>query len=200
MIKIGITGGIGSGKTLISSVIEHIGYPVFYSDIEAKNILEKDQKVKSEMEELFGNDIYIVNKLNRPLLSNLLFSNKSLIEKVNSIVHPIVRLKFDVWSKEKKTSIVFNEAAILFETEAYKKFDASILVIAPQEVRLKRVMLRDNLSKEQIISRINNQWLDEDKISLATHVISNNGSDPILSQIENVIDQLLIFSNSESKI
>ena len=200
MIKIGITGGIGSGKTLISSVIEYIGYPVFYSDIEAKNILEKDQKVKSEMEELFGNDIYIDNKLNTPLLSNLLFSNKSLIERVNSIVHPIVRLKFDVWSKEKKTSIVFNEAAILFETEAYKKFDASILVIAPQEVRLKRVMLRDNLSKEQIISRINNQWLDEDKISLATHVISNNGSDPILSQIENVIDQLLIFSNSKSKI
>ena len=195
MIKIGITGGIGSGKTLISSVIEHIGYPVFYSDIEAKNILEKDQKVKSEMVELFGEDIYILNKLNRQLLSNLLFSNISLIEKVNSIVHPIVRLKFDEWSKSKTTTIVFNEAAILFETEAYKKFDASILVVAPQEVRLERVMLRDGLSKEQIISRINNQWLDEDKINLATYVISNDGSEPILYQIENVIDQLLLLSN-----
>ena len=195
MIKIGITGGIGSGKTLISSVIEHIGYPVFYSDIEAKIILEKDQKVKSEMVELFGEDIYILNKLNRQLLSNLLFSNKSLIEKVNCIIHPIVRLKFDEWSKSKKTPIVFNEAAILFETEAYKKFDASILVIAPQEVRLERVMLRDGLSKEQIISRINNQWLDEDKINLASYVISNDGSEPILYQIENVIDQLLLLSN-----
>ena len=195
MIKIGITGGIGSGKTLISSVIEHIGYPVFYSDIEAKIILEKDQKVKSEMVELFGEDIYILNKLNRQLLSNILFSNKSLIEKVNSIVHPIVRLKFDQWSKSKTTTIVFNEAAILFETEAYKKFDASILVIAPQEVRLERVMLRDGLSKEQIISRINNQWLDEDKINLATYVISNDGSEPILYEIENVIDQLLLLSN-----
>ena len=195
MIKIGITGGIGSGKTLISSVIEHIGYPVFYSDIEAKIILEKDQKVKSDMVELFGEDIYILNKLNRQLLSNLLFSNKSLIEKVNSIVHPIVRLKFDEWSKSKKSPIVFNEAAILFETEAYKKFDASILVIAPQEVRLGRVMLRDGLSKEQIISRINNQWLDEDKINLATYVISNDGSEPILYEIENVIDQLLLLSN-----
>ncbi len=195
MIKIGITGGIGSGKTLISSVIEHIGYDVFYSDIEAKIILEKDQNVKSEMVQLFGKDIYILNKLNRPLLSNILFSNKSLIEKVNSIVHPIVRLKFDEWSKSKKTPIVFNEAAILFETEAYKNFDASILVVAPQEVRLKRVMLRDGLLKEQIISRINNQWLDEDKINLATYVISNNGTDPLLNQIENVIDQLLIISN-----
>jgi dephospho-CoA kinase len=195
LIKIGITGGIGSGKTLISSVIEHIGYPVFYSDIEAKIILEKDQKVKSDMVELFGEDIYILNKLNRQLLSNLLFSNKSLIEKVNSIVHPIVRLKFDEWSKSKKSPIVFNEAAILFETEAYKKFDASILVIAPQEVRLGRVMLRDGLSKEQIISRINNQWLDEDKINLATYVISNDGSEPILYEIENVIDQLLLLSN-----
>ena len=195
MIKIGITGGIGSGKTLISSVIEHIGYPVFYSDIEAKIILEKDQNVKSEMLELFGEDIYILNKLNRKLLSNLLFSNKSLIEKVNSIVHPQVRLKFDQWSKSKTSTIVFNEAAILFETEAYKKFDASILVVAPQEVRLERVMLRDGLSKEQIISRINNQWLDEDKINLATYVISNDGSEPILYQIENVIDQLLLLSN-----
>ena len=195
MIKIGITGGIGSGKTLISSVIEHIGYPVFYSDIEAKIILEKDQKVKSDMVELFGEDIYILNKLNRQLLSNLLFSNKLLIEKVNSIVHPIVRLKFDEWSKSKKIPIVFNEAAILFETGAYKNFDASILVVAPQEVRLGRVMLRDGLSKEQIISRINNQWLDEDKINLATYVISNDGSEPILYQVENVIDNLLILSN-----
>jgi dephospho-CoA kinase len=195
LIKIGITGGIGSGKTLISSVIEHIGYPVFYSDIEAKIILEKDQKVKSDMVELFGEDIYILNKLNRQLLSNLLFSNKLLIEKVNSIVHPIVRLKFDEWSKSKKIPIVFNEAAILFETGAYKNFDASILVVAPQEVRLGRVMLRDGLSEEQIISRINNQWLDEDKINLATYVISNDGSEPILYQVENVIDNLLILSN-----
>ena len=195
MIKIGITGGIGSGKTLISSVIEHIGYPVFYSDIESKIILEKDQKVKSDMVYLFGEDIYILNKLNRQLLSNLLFSNKSLIKKVNSIVHPQVRLKFDQWSKSKTTTIVFNEAAILFETGAYKNFDASILVVAPQEVRLGRVMLRDGLSEEQIISRINNQWLDEDKINLASYVISNDGSEPILYQVENVIDNLLILSN-----
>ncbi len=195
MIKIGVTGGIGSGKTLISSVIQHIGYPVFYSDVEAKNILENDQKVKSEIIQLFGEEIYRFDILNKELLSKLLFSNKLLIEKVNSIVHPLVRFKFDEWSKNQNTTLVFNEAAILFETEAYKNFDATILVIAPQEVRLKRVMLRDSLSKEQIISRINNQWLDEDKINLATYIISNDGSEPILYQIENVIDNLLLLSN-----
>lgn len=194
MIKIGITGGIGSGKTLVSSIIEKLGYPIFYSDIEAKIVLDSDQKVKSEMVHLFGGDIYSFNKLNKELLSKLLFSNKSLIEKVNSIVHPVVRLKFDEWSKNQNSSIVFNEAAILFETEAYKRFDSTILVIAPKDVRIKRVMLRDGLSKEQIISRINNQWLDEDKISLATYVISNNGNEPILSQIENVIEQLTVLS------
>jgi dephospho-CoA kinase len=194
LIKIGITGGIGSGKTLVSSIIEKLGYPIFYSDIEAKIVLDSDQKVKSEMVHLFGGDIYSFNKLNKELLSKLLFSNKSLIEKVNSIVHPVVRLKFDEWSKNQNSSIVFNEAAILFETEAYKRFDSTILVIAPKDVRIKRVMLRDGLSKEQIISRINNQWLDEDKISLATYVISNNGNEPILSQIENVIEQLTVLS------
>ena len=194
-MKIGITGGIGSGKTLISSVIQHIGYPIFYSDNEAKIILDTNQKVKSEIIQLFGEEIYRFNILNKELLSKLLFSNKSLIEKVNSIVHPVVRFKFDEWSKNQNTTLVFNEAAILFETEAYKNFDATILVIAPQEVRLNRVMMRDGLSKEQIISRINNQWLDEDKISLATYVISNNGSEPILSQIENVIEQLRVLSN-----
>ena len=195
MIKIGITGGIGSGKTFISSVIEHIGYPVFYSDKQAKIILDTDQEVKSEMIDLLGNEIYNFNKLNRPLLSNLLFSNKSLIEKVNSIVHPKVRLKFEEWANLKNSSLVFNEAAILFETEAYKKFDATILVVANQDVRIERVEVRDGLTKEQIISRINNQWSDEEKLNLASFVISNNGNEPILYQIENIIDQLIKVSN-----
>jgi dephospho-CoA kinase len=190
VIKIGITGGIGSGKSLISRIVECIGYPVFYSDIEAKIILDTDEDIKSKMIFLFGKEIYTFGKLNRVLLSKILFSDKSLIEKVNSIVHPKVRLKFDEWALKTKKKIVFNEAAILFETGSYLNFDRTILVIAPVEVRINRVMLRDNISKDQIISRINNQWLDEDKINLATYIILNDGIEAILNQIESITDQL----------
>ncbi len=190
MIKIGVTGGIGAGKSLICSILEHLGYSVFYSDTEAKKIISSNHQVKLELIELFGNQIFTDGQLNRPFLASLLFSDSTLIDKMNSIVHPKVREAFDSWSLIQNSSIVFNEAAILFETGSYKNFDATILVTAPLNIRLKRVVARDKTSEEEIMKRINNQWSDEQKKDLATYIIVNDDSQSVLNQLDVVLSTI----------
>lgn len=187
MKKIGVTGGIGSGKTLVCSIIEHLGFPVFYSDKVAKTILDEDEELKFEMISIFGMDVYLNNQLNRPYLAQKIFSDKQNVGKVNALVHPRVRKSFDQWAAKQKSNLVFNEAAILFETGAYKNFDATILVTAPEELRIRRVQKRDETSESEIISRIKNQWTEEQKIPLATYVIQNDDQHAILEQVERII-------------
>ncbi len=191
MIKVGITGGIGAGKSLICSVLERMGYLVFYSDFEAKKIISSNLQVKLELIELFGEHIYKNDQLDRPLLASLLFSDTSLLGKMNAIIHPKVREEFENWSALQDSPLVFNEAAILFETGSYKNFDATILVTAPLEVRLNRVINRDNSTKEEIQKRIDNQWADEQKAVLATYIIQNDGVQSVLNQIDNVLNELV---------
>lgn len=191
MIKVGITGGIGAGKSLICSVLERMGYPVFYSDFEAKKIISSNLQVKLELIELFGEHIYKNDQLDRPLLASLLFSDTSLLGKMNAIIHPKVREEFENWSALQDSPLVFNEAAILFETGSYKNFDATILVTAPLEVRLNRVINRDNSTKEEVQKRIDNQWTDEQKAVLATYIIQNDGVQSVLNQIDNVLNELV---------
>lgn len=187
MKKIGVTGGIGSGKSTVCSLLEHLGFPVFYSDQEAKRILDSDTGLKSQMISIFGVDVYLNNKLNRPYLAQKIFSDKKNVEKVNALVHPRVRKCFDEWAEKQNSKLVFNEAAILFETEAYKSFDATILITAPEKLRIQRVLKRDSTSELEIISRIKNQWPDEQKIPLATFVIRNDDHHGVLEQVENVL-------------
>lgn len=191
MIKVGITGGIGAGKSLICSVLERMGYPVFYSDFEAKKIISSNLQVKLELIELFGEHIYKNDQLDRPLLASLLFSDTSLLGKMNAIIHPKVREEFENWSALQDSPLVLNEAAILFETGSYKNFDATILVTAPLEVRLNRVINRDNSTKEEIQKRIDNQWTDEQKAVLASYIIQNDGVQSVLNQIDNVLNELV---------
>lgn len=190
MLKIGITGGIGSGKTFVCSIFECMGYPVFYSDKIAKEIIENDLDVKSELKSIFGEDIYVEDTLNRKRLAAMIFSNKSLLTKVNSIIHPKVRSEFNAWCQVQKSSFVLNEAAILFETDAYKTFDATILITAPQELKIQRISLRDFITFDEIKSRMDNQLSDDKKIKLATLIINNDEKQPLLSQIEEVIFKL----------
>ena len=187
MIKIGVTGGIGAGKSIVCTVLERMGYPVFYSDIEAKKIISSNSVVKNHLIESFGSQVFKNNQLNRTYLSNLLFSDSTLIDKMNSIVHPKVREAFDSWTLIQNSSIVFNEAAILFETGAFKNFDATLLVTAPLKLRLKRVASRDSATEEQIMKRINNQWSDEQKKVLATFILLNDDSQSVLNQLDRII-------------
>ncbi|MEX1192513.1 MAG: dephospho-CoA kinase [Brumimicrobium sp.] len=191
MKKIGLTGGIGSGKSIIGKILSIIGFPVFYSDAIGKMLMTEDQSVVSKVKELFGSDAYIKGKLNRTYISEKVFKNPNLKEKLNQIVHPAVRKNFDNWCSQQVTPLVFNEAAILFETGSYKNFDALILVTADEKTRINRVMKRDQVSKQQVLERINNQWSDDKKKKLADFIISNDDNDLLIPQVESIVKQLL---------
>ncbi len=190
MKKLAITGGIGSGKSTVCKVFEQFGFPVFYSDVEAKNILTYNNLVKFQIIDLLGEEAYQNNELNRSFISTKIFNDLSLKEKINSIVHPAVRLAFENWVTTQKSKIVFNEAAILFETGAYKNFDSTILVTSPESLKIKRIIARDNCTEQEVRLRIKNQWADEDKIKLADFVLNNDESEPLLEQISDLISKL----------
>lgn len=191
MLKVGITGGIGSGKSVVSKIIETLGFTVFNSDMQAKSIINNDQQVREELIKLFGTAVYTEDGLNREFLADKIFADPTLLQNVNQIVHPKVRAAFDHISKIEKKKAIFNEAAILIETGAYKDFDKIILVSAPEDLRIERVMNRDNISEQEVKLRIANQWSDEKKAIFADVIITNDEVCPLLIQIENFIDQLI---------
>jgi len=190
MKKIGITGGIGSGKSYVSRIIKSMGFPVYHSDENAKLLMESNPVIKEGLQLLCGNSIYEKDELNKKKLAELIFESPELREKVNSLVHPIVRADFAQWASNQSKEIVFNEAAILFETGANTNFDATILVIAPEAIRIDRVMKRENCSRELVLKRIHSQWSDEQKSSLANFQIINDSVSPLLSQVENVLEKI----------
>jgi dephospho-CoA kinase len=190
MKKIGITGGIGSGKSIIGKILSIIGFPVFYSDIEAKRIMLHDKEVVDQIIKVFGNQAYVNDEINRNFLAEKIFNQPELKNKINAIVHPAVRKSFETFAQNQKKPFVFNEAAILFETGSYKNFDANILVVANESLRIKRVMERDNVPKKSVQDRMKNQWSDEKKTPLADFLIENNEDSLLLPQVEKVIAQL----------
>jgi len=189
MLQIGLTGGIGSGKSTIAKVLEKMGYPVFYADLEAKKIYHEDPVLKENLIQIIGQEVYMNGQLNTKLLAEKLFSNTQLKDHVAALVHPIVREAFVSWVKLQKALLVFNEAAILFETGAYQNFDANLLVVAPAQLRIERVIKRDALSEDQVQARIAQQWSDEQKMKLTPYLIHNDGR-PLLVQIEKLVNEL----------
>lgn len=191
--KVGITGGIGSGKTFICKKIESLGYPVFYSDIEAKRIMNEDPTVVAGIIELMGDLAYEGGKINSVYLAEKIFNDPNLLQHINNLVHPAVRQAYDHFVKENSDSImVFNEAAILFETGAYKNFDFNILITAPKALRIKRITIRDSMSESEILARMKNQWSDKKKIPLADFIIVNNEQYTDLALI-TVLNQIVAF-------
>jgi len=171
-----------------------MGYPVFYSDIEAKKILNSDSQVISALKTIFGKEAYSSNaELNRNYISEKIFSNQSLLNSINDIVHPAVRKAFHDWADEQEKEIVFNEAAILFETNAYKKYHINILVTAPEKLRLKRVMQRDSTTEEAIKARMLKQWSDEKKKKIANLIIKNDDQILLIPQVINLLKECNAF-------
>jgi dephospho-CoA kinase len=189
MLRIGLSGGIGSGKSTVAGILAKMGYPVFYSDQEAKRLYDENPLLQKQLVDLFGPAIYRDGQLNKAFLAQQLFSNAELKAQVTALVHPLVRKAFEVWAQQQASDLVFNEAAILFETGAYKDFDATVLVMAPIETRIERVQKRDLISREAVLQRIANQWPDSKKMNLTTYIITNDGQ-PLLQQIEDVISKL----------
>lgn len=188
--KIGITGGIGSGKSFVSEIIEHMGFPVFYSDTESKKLVSSDLDIHRQLVELVGDEVFVNGELNKPFLAEKLFNSESIRQTVNAIIHPKVQQRFEEWTHQTNSKLVFNEAAILFETGGYKRFDKTILVSAPEDLRIKRVIARDHSTAEAVKSRMATQWSDEQKAQLADFIVINDGR-PVLIQIENILTSIL---------
>lgn len=192
MLKLGVTGGIGSGKTQVCSIISAMGYPVFNADSVARWIVEEDSKIISCIKEVFGDDIYVNDLLNRKRVAELVFSNPNLLETLNSIVHPAVKEYFNNWVlKYQSRSLVVEEAAILFESGNYKNLDKIIVVTAPVVLRINRVKERDGVSREAILNRINSQFSQDELIKRGDYIIENDGVQLILPQIVAIINDLL---------
>ena len=191
MIKVGVTGGIGSGKTLVCEIFGHLGIPVFNADIEAKNIYSIDQDVIDQLKQLFGQDIYHKGKLKKDVLANIIFNDSKALDKVNSIIHPKVREYFLDWAEKQTSKYVIEEAAILFESNAYLDLDYLINVHARQDSRIERVMERDNISKEQVLNRMKNQLCDEKRMKLADFTIYNDDERMLLPQVLAIHQKIL---------
>lgn len=198
MIKVGITGGIGAGKSFVSNLLTQWEYPVFDSDSEAKKIMNNHPEVIQQIKNTFGEQAYINNQINRAYLALQIFNHPSSKSKLNSIVHPAVIKAFDKWclemdnpqSNKQEVKIVFNEAAIFFETGRYKDFDFTVLVTAPKEVRIQRILKRDKTTTDDIKSRMDNQWSDAKKIPLASFIVNNDGEADLIPQLESILEQI----------
>lgn len=173
MKVIGLTGGIGSGKTTVGRMFKELGVPVYDSDKEAKLLMQSSQVIKDGLIALFGKEAVIKDKVNREYIANKVFTDKNLLQQLNSLVHPVVRDHFLLWKKNQKYPYIIQEAAIIFENGSYHNYDKIILVTAPKEIRLNRVMHRDGSTREKVMHRMENQWSDRQKRKLSHFVINN---------------------------
>jgi len=192
MLKVGITGGIGSGKTTVCKVFETLGVPVYYADMEAKKIQEEDAEVKSAILKEFGKDILNTSgAIDRPKLAAIVFNDKDKLQKLNNIVHPAVANHFNKWLiANKESKYTLQEAAILFESGVYKRVDKIISVIAPLDIRISRTTKRDNISEELVRQRMNNQISDEEKIKRSDFIIYNDEQQLLIPQVIRIHEQL----------
>lgn len=191
MIKVGLTGGIGSGKTTVSKIFETLGVKVFYADTEAKKIYD-DPNIRDKVEVLLGDVAYDHGVLDRKKVAEIVFQNKELLAKLNAIIHPAVGEAYNDWlSACADEPYVIKEAAILFESGADKGLDKIITVTAPESVRIKRVMQRDQCTEQDVRNRLSKQWTDEERNSRADFIIYNDGSKSLINQVMAIHHDLL---------
>ena len=186
MKRIGLTGNIGSGKTTLASCFEILGIAVFNADNQAKLLMNKNVNLKQSLIAEFGKELYLDNELNRKYLSKLAFNDDLVLKRLNALVHPVVQEAFEQWSIQQSGAYVIKEAAILFESNTYQSLDAIICISCPEEIRLKRILKRDDLSEKDVRQRMSHQWSEEKKISLSDYVITNDNFSLVMPQILSV--------------
>lgn len=183
MLKVGITGGIGSGKTVIAKIFEILGVPVYYADTAAKEIINTNPSVKENIIKHFGPDSYVNGKLNTPYISGIVFKDKEKLQTLNSITHPAVIQDSHKWLSKQKTAFALKEAALLFESGSYKELDLIIGVASPLNARVERVMERDNISREAVLEKMAKQMDEDEKISKCDFIIHNNSTQAVIPQV-----------------
>jgi dephospho-CoA kinase len=198
MLKIGITGNIGSGKTTVSKIFEVLGIPVFYADDEAKNVMVKDAILIDAIKKTFGSESYFDDgTLNRRHIAGIVFNNDAELEKLNAIVHPATFRAFDNWLlKHTSVPYILKEAALLFESDSYKFCDKMVMVTAPLDMRVKRVIMRDGFSEEEILKREDKQFTEEKKSALSDFVIKNDNVELVIPQVLKLHEKFLQMTNN----
>jgi len=191
---VGLTGGIGSGKSTVSRMFADLGVPIYESDKRAKRLMQSSKKVRKAIIDLIGDKAYIDKKLNRSYIAEKVFNDYALLEQLNAIVHPAVRKQFLKWSKKQDFPYVIQENAIIFESGSQDFYDKTILITAPIEIRIARILERDVTSEENILARIDNQWKDAQKMPLADYVIENIDLNETRKKIERLHKRLLEYS------
>jgi len=191
---VGLTGGIGSGKSTIARFFADMGIPVYIADDEAKKILYLPE-TQLQLKEAFGDGIFTDGAPDKAKIAALVFNNPNSLAQLNGIIHPAVAKHFMVWAAQQQAPFVIKETAILFESGSYKNCDAIIMVTAPIEERIKRVMLRDGLSREKVLERMNNQWNDEQKIALSNYIIVNNDLELAKQEAVKIANFINIIEN-----
>lgn len=188
---IGLTGGIGSGKTTVSNMFAALGVPVYNSDTRAKQLMVTSEELREEIAELLGEASYRDGELQRKYIADKVFKNPELLKALNALVHPAVKADFQQWAAKQEFPYVIQEAAILFENGSYPAFDKMILVVAPEEIRITRIEARDKTSREAILDRMKYQWDDARKMALADYIIDNTNLEDTRKQVAQIHAELL---------
>lgn len=187
---VGITGGIGSGKSTVSSIIKVLGYSVYNSDSRSHELVNSDSRIVWSIKNMFGDELYQRGVLDRKALAAIVFKDRSKLKALNEVIHPAVSDDFIAWKHAQQSKLLFKEAAILFESGAYRMVDSIILVKAPELIRIDRVMRRDGVEESLVKERISNQWSDEEKEKLSDYIISADDKHLVIPQVLNIIAKL----------
>jgi dephospho-CoA kinase len=190
MKKIGLTGGIGVGKTYVSKIFQQMGIPIFNADDQAKKCMVEDANLKTAVQLAFGESMYLKGVLQKEVLAQIVFNNFEALAKLNALVHPVVKQKFEDWCTQQSASMVIKEAAILFESDAHLGLDAVVCVSAPEKLRIERVQKRDGSSVEQIESRMSKQMPQSEKEELVDFLIVNDQVQLLLPQVLAIITEM----------
>ncbi len=192
MLKVGITGGIGSGKSTVCRIFEQYGIPVYYADQRAKALMLEDAEVREKIRSLFGNEAYLEDgSLNRKHIGNLAFSDPSLLQQLNAAVHPAVARDFLQWAKVQNSPYVLKEAALLFEAGTFRDLDYVVTVYAPKELRIRRTMERDGVTREAVLDRIRKQWTEKQRQEAADFVVRNDESHSLIRQVQALHEKFM---------
>lgn len=198
-LKVGITGGIGSGKTTVSRIFEVLGIPVYYADDAARRIMNEDEALRQQIIRQFGEQSYIDGKLNREYLAGIVFHDKNKLAVLNSLVHPATMRNSNLWMKNQTTAYAIREAALIFESGVQAQLDYVIGVSAPVELRIERAMQRDKLTRQQVMDRMDRQINETIKMRLCDFVIVNDAKKPVIPQVLKLHEKLLELSE-KSKV
>jgi dephospho-CoA kinase len=193
MIIVGLTGGIGSGKSMVGKLLEDLGVPVYNSDIEAKRLMHTSKVLRKKIVQLLGAESFLDGALNRSFIAEKVFNDKKLLQKLNGIVHPAVKKHFLGWAKKQEHPYVVQETALLFENGMQEFYNKIILVTAPKDIRIERIISRDGSTKQQVLERMSNQMGDNIKVPLADYVVANIDFDETIKKVTELNMALLAY-------